>query len=57
MEVAPRYKLLTLMTLLKLLTLLTWFTLLAWSTRLGNRLYGIMGLLWKKSDGIEWIPL
>ena len=47
MEVAPRYKLLTLMTLLKLLTLLTWFTLLAWSTRLGNRLYGIMGLLSK----------
>ena len=34
MEVAPRYKLLTLLTLFTLLTLLTWHTLSTWFTLL-----------------------
>ena len=57
MEVAPRYKLLTLLTLFTLLilltwlTLLTWFTLIVWFHTVGMLAWGLRGLLSKKSDG------
>ena len=56
MEVALRYKLLTLLTLRTLETLLTLLTLLTWFTQL-TWLHGIIGLLSKKSGWSGWCPL
>ena len=56
MEVAPRYKLLTLLTWF---TLMIWFTLLTWFTLRGLR--GLRGLSKRRKSPIDgwtgWIPL
>ena len=43
---------------LRWLTGLMWLLLMIWLEHLGNRLYGVMGLVIKKwSRWMEWIPL